>query len=183
MSLCRCCVGSRSESAGLAKILPKVHGYPNLRWSTFYGLRLVILCSACRVVSRRDTPIKRYSKLRNGDAVVAMAVLVAPLVRKRFFAATCIPCLRDGLEWGPSIILTAYVRADARPATGGAKSLIALLTFVECFHVVRSRQERVCELSDAPGSLAIGLSLFGTHGFTRMPTGSSEFRCDPHSIK
>jgi membrane protease YdiL (CAAX protease family) len=165
---------------GWRKIQPKEPGMPKVPivyFLTGCGLSLVVFGLTAVMNPPENTPIEEVFKFRQTAMLfVAMAVLVAPLVEETVFRGYLYPMFARWMGVEPSIILTGVLFGLMHgPQLGGAKSLIALLTFVGIvFTYVRSRTGSVFAsyLMHVGYNSLIGLSLIlETHGFTKMPTG------------
>ncbi len=168
------------NTLGWRKILPKDGGLPKTPWAYFFtgcGLSILVFGLTAVMKPPENTPIEEVFKFKQTAMLfVAMAVLVAPLVEETVFRGYLYPMFARWFGVGPSIIVTgALFGLMHGPQLGGAKSLIALLTFVGIvFTFVRSRTGSVFAsyLMHLGYNSLIGLSLvLETHGFTRMPTG------------
>jgi membrane protease YdiL (CAAX protease family) len=168
------------RALGWRKILPKAHGIPKSPLVYFFtgcGLSIFVFGLTALVKPPENTPIEEVFKFKETAMLfVAMAVLVAPLVEETVFRGYLYPMFARWFGVGPSIIVTGVLFGLMHgPQLGGAKSLIALLTFVGIvFTFVRSRTGSVFAsyLMHLGYNSLIGLSLIlETHGFTRMPTG------------
>lgn len=168
------------NALGWRKILPKANGIPRTPLVYFFtgcGLSLVVFALTAVVKPPENTPIEEVFKVKETAMLfVAMAVLVAPLVEETVFRGYLYPMFARWFGVGPSIIVTGVLFGFMHgPQLGGAKSLIALLTFVGIvFTFVRSRTGSVFAsyLMHLGYNSLIGLSLIlETHGFTRIPTG------------
>jgi membrane protease YdiL (CAAX protease family) len=160
--------------------LPKVHGIPKtplVYFLTGCGLSIFVFGLTAVVKPPENTPIEEVFKVKTTAMLfVAMAVLVAPLVEETVFRGYLYPMFARWIGVGPSIILTGVLFGLMHgPQLGGAKSLIALLTFVGIvFTYVRARTGSVFAsyLMHLGYNSLIGVSLvLETHGFTRIPTG------------
>ena len=165
---------------GWRKIQPKDAGMPKVPivyFLTGCGLSLVVFGLTAVMNPPENTPIEEVFKFRQTAMLfVAMAVLVAPLVEETVFRGYLYPMFARWMGVGPSIVVTGVLFGLMHgPQLGGAKSLIALLTFVGIvFTYVRSRTGSVFAsyLMHLGYNSLIGLSLIlETHGFTKMPTG------------
>jgi membrane protease YdiL (CAAX protease family) len=165
---------------GWRKIQPKEPGMPKVPivyFLTGCGLSLVVFGLTAVMKPPENTPIEEVFKFRQTAMLfVAMAVLVAPLVEETVFRGYLYPMFARWIGVGPSIVVTGVLFGLMHgPQLGGAKSLIALLTFVGIvFTYVRSRTGSVFAsyLMHVGYNSLIGLSLIlETHGFTKMPTG------------
>jgi len=168
------------RALGWRKIVPKDHGLPKTPIVYFFtgcGLSILVFALTAVVKPPENTPIEEVFKFKQTAVLfVAMAVLVAPLVEETVFRGYLYPMFARWFGVGPSIIVTGVLFGLMHgPQLGGAKSLIALLTFVGIvFTFVRSRTGSVFAsyLMHLGYNSLIGLSLIlETHGFTRMPTG------------
>lgn len=168
------------NALGWRKILPKANGIPRTPLVYFFtgcGLSLVVFALTAVVKPPENTPIEEVFKVKETAMLfVAMAVLVAPLVEETVFRGYLYPMFARWFGVGPSIIVTGVLFGFMHgPQLGGAKSLIALLTFVGIvFTFVRSRTGSVFAsyLMHLGYNSLIGLSLIlETHGFTKIPTG------------
>jgi len=168
------------NTLGWRKILPKARGVPKTPLVYFLigcGLSIFVFGLTAVVKPPENTPIEELFKFKiTAMLFVAMAVLVAPLVEETVFRGYLYPMFARWIGVGPSIILTGVLFGLMHgPQLGGAKSLIALLTFVGIvFTYVRARTGSVFAsyLMHLGYNSLIGLSLvLETHGFTRMPTG------------
>jgi membrane protease YdiL (CAAX protease family) len=165
---------------GWRKIQPKEQGMPKVPivyFLTGCGLSILVFGLTAVMKPPENTPIEEVFKFRQTAMLfVAMAVLVAPLVEETVFRGYLYPMFARWFGVGPSIIVTGVLFGLMHgPQLGGAKSLIALLTFVGIvFTYVRSRTGSVFAsyLMHLGYNSLIGLSLIlETHGFTKMPTG------------
>jgi membrane protease YdiL (CAAX protease family) len=165
---------------GWRKIQPKDAGMPKVPivyFLTGCGLSILVFGLTAVMKPPENTPIEEVFKFRQTAMLfVAMAVLVAPLVEETVFRGYLYPMFARWIGVGPSIIVTGVLFGLMHgPQLGGAKSLIALLTFVGIvFTYVRSRTGSVFAsyLMHVGYNSLIGLSLIlETHGFTKMPTG------------
>jgi len=165
---------------GWRKIQPKEPGMPKVPivyFLTGCGLSLLVFGLTAVMKPPENTPIEEVFKFRQTAMLfVAMAVLVAPLVEETVFRGYLYPMFARWIGVGPSIVVTGVLFGLMHgPQLGGAKSLIALLTFVGIvFTYVRSRTGSVFAsyLMHVGYNSLIGLSLIlETHGFTKMPTG------------
>jgi membrane protease YdiL (CAAX protease family) len=168
------------SALGWRKILPKVHGLPKTPLAYFFtgcGLSILVFGLTAIMKPPENTPIEEVFKFKETAMLfVAMAVLVAPLVEETVFRGYLYPMFAQWIGVGPSIIVTGVLFGLMHgPQLGGAKSLIALLTFVGIvFTFVRARTGSVFAsyLMHLGYNSLIGVSLIlETHGFTRMPTG------------
>ena len=165
---------------GWRKIQPKQQGMPKVPivyFLTGCGLSILVFGLTAVMKPPENTPIEEVFKFRQTAMLfVAMAVLVAPLVEETVFRGYLYPMFARWFGVGPSIIVTGVLFGLMHgPQLGGAKSLIALLTFVGIvFTYARSRTGSVFAsyLMHLGYNSLIGLSLIlETHGFTKMPTG------------
>jgi membrane protease YdiL (CAAX protease family) len=165
---------------GWRKIQPKDAGMPKVPivyFLTGCGLSILVFGLTAVMKPPENTPIEEVFKFRQTAMLfVAMAVLVAPLVEETVFRGYLYPMFARWIGVGPSIIVTGVLFGLMHgPQLGGAKSLIALLTFVGIvFTYVRSRTGSVFAsyLMHVGYNSLIGLSLIlETHGFTKMPSG------------
>src|SRR5260370_482827 len=168
------------NTLGWRKILPKARGVPKTSLVYFLigcGLSIFVFGLTAVVKPPENTPIEELFKFKiTAMLFVAMAVLVAPLVEETVFRGYLYPMFARWIGVGPSIILTGVLFGLMHgPQLGGAKSLIALLTFVGIvFTYVRSRTGSVFAsyLMHLGYNSLIGLSLvLEPHGFTSLPTG------------
>ncbi len=168
------------STLGWRKILPKVQGIPKtpmVYLLTGCGLSIFVFGLTAVVKPPENTPIEEVFKFKTTAMLfVAMAVLVAPLVEETVFRGYLYPMFARWIGVGPSIVLTGVLFGLMHgPQLGGAKSLIALLTFVGIvFTYARARTGSVFAsyLMHLGYNSLIGLSLvLETHGFTRIPTG------------
>ncbi len=146
------------RALGWRKILPKVHGIPKSPLVYFFtgcGLSIFVFGLTAVVKPPENTPIEEVFKVKETAMLfVAMAVLVAPLVEETVFRGYLYPMFARWIGVGPSIILTGVLFGLMHgPQLGGAKSLIALLTFVGIvFTFVRSRTGSVFARECPPAS-------------------------------
>jgi membrane protease YdiL (CAAX protease family) len=168
------------NALGWRKILPKEHGLPKTPLAYFFtgcGLSILVFGLTAIMKPPENTPIEEVFKFKQTAVLfVTMAVLVAPLVEETVFRGYLYPMFARWFGVWPSIIVTGVLFGLMHaPQLGGAKSLIAMLTFVGIvFTFVRARTGSVFAsyLMHLGYNSLIGVSLIlETHGFTRMPTG------------
>jgi membrane protease YdiL (CAAX protease family) len=164
---------------GWRKILPKKDGqprHPAVYFFTGCALSLLVFAITALIKTPENTPIEEVFKYKQTAILfVAMAVLVAPVVEETIFRGYLYPLFARWLGMVPSIVVTGFLFGLMHgPQLGGAKSLIAVLTFVGVvFTVVRARTGSVFAsyLMHLGYNSMIGLSLaLATHGFTQVPT-------------
>jgi len=144
----------------------------------FTGCALSILVFALTSVIKppENIPIEEVFKYKQTAILfVAMAVLVAPLAEETIFRGYLYPMFARWFGVGPSIVVTGVLFGLLHgPQLGGAKSLIAVMSFVGIvFTFVRARTGSVFAsyLMHLGYNSLIGISLLlSTHGFTQMPT-------------
>jgi membrane protease YdiL (CAAX protease family) len=163
---------------GWRKILPKSNGQPRHPWIYFFvgcALSLFVFGLTSIIKTPENTPIEEVFKFKQTAILfVATAVLVAPLAEETVFRGYLYPMFARWFGVLPSIVVTGVLFGLMHgPQLGGAKSLIAVMSFVGIvFTFVRARTGSVFAsyLMHLGYNSLIGVSLvWATHGFTQAP--------------
>ena len=139
------------------------------------GLSLLVFALSAVIKTPENTPIEEVFKFKETAVLfVAMAVLVAPLAEETLFRGYLYPMFARWFGVVPSIVITGVLFGLMHgPQLGGAKSLIAVMSFVGIiFTVARARTGSVFAsyLMHLGYNSLIGASLIlATHGFTKAP--------------
>jgi membrane protease YdiL (CAAX protease family) len=185
------------KSLGWGKIEPKLTGLPTSPIAYFFagcGLSVLVALLTSLLHAPENTPVEQIFKHRQTALLfLGVAVLVAPLAEETIFRGYLYPlfvrilsplfrgfgldndlALRDGIF--SSIILTGFLFGLMHgPQLGGAKSLIAVLSFVGIvFTTARALTGSVFAsylMHLGYNSLIAVFALISSHGFTRLPTG------------
>jgi uncharacterized protein len=163
---------------GWRKLPSKINGRPIHPIIFFFigcGLSLLVFALTAVIKTPENTPIEEVFKFkRTAILFVAMAVLVAPLAEETLFRGYLYPMFARWFGVIPSIVITGVLFGLMHgPQLGGAKSLIAVMSFVGIiFTVARARTGSVFAsyLMHLGYNSLIGASLIlATHGFTQAP--------------
>jgi uncharacterized protein len=163
---------------GWRKLPSKVNGRPMHPLIFFFigcGLSLIVFALTAVIKTPENTPIEEVFKFKETAILfVAMAVLIAPLAEETLFRGYLYPMFARWLGVVPSIVITGVLFGLMHgPQLGGAKSLIAVMSFVGIiFTVARARTGSVFAsyLMHLGYNSFIGASLIlATHGFTQAP--------------
>lgn len=163
---------------GWRKLPSKIAGRPIHPIIFFFigcGLSLLVFALTAVIKPPENTPIEEVFKFKQTAILfVAMAVLVAPLAEETLFRGYLYPMFARWFGVIPSIVITGVLFGLMHgPQLGGAKSLIAVMSFVGIiFTVARARTGSVFAsyLMHLGYNSLIGASLIlATHGFTQPP--------------
>jgi membrane protease YdiL (CAAX protease family) len=163
---------------GWRKLPSKMGGRPIHPIIFFFigcGLSLLVFALTAVIKTPENTPIEEVFKFKQTAMLfVAMAVLVAPLAEETLFRGYLYPMFARWFGVIPSIVITGVLFGLMHgPQLGGAKSLIAVMSFVGIiFTVARARTGSVFAsyLMHLGYNSLIGASLIlATHGFTQAP--------------
>jgi membrane protease YdiL (CAAX protease family) len=163
---------------GWRKILPNSDGkarHPLIYFLTGSALSLLVFALSAVLKTPENAPIEEVFKFKQTAILfVAMAVLVAPLAEETIFRGYLYPLFARWFGVTPSIVVTGVLFGLMHgPQLGGAKSLIAVMSFVGIvFTVVRARTGSVFAsyLMHLGYNSLIGVSLvLATHGFAQVP--------------
>jgi membrane protease YdiL (CAAX protease family) len=166
------------STLGWRKLPAKVAGRPTNPAIFFFigcGLSLLVFALTAVMKTPENTPIEEVFKFKQTAILfVAMAVLVAPLAEETLFRGYLYPMFARWFGVVPSIVITGVLFGLMHgPQLGGAKSLIAVMSFVGIiFTVARARTGSVFAsyLMHLGYNSLIGVSLIlATHGFTQAP--------------
>jgi uncharacterized protein len=139
------------------------------------GLSLIVFAVTAVIKTPENTPIEEVFKFKQTAILfVAMAVLVAPLAEETLFRGYLYPLFARWFGIVPSVVITGVLFGLMHgPQLGGAKSLIAVMSFVGIiFTAARARTGSVFAsyLMHLGYNSLIGASLIlATHGFTQAP--------------
>lgn len=166
------------KTLGWRKLPSNVRGRPIHPMMFFFigcGLSLIVFALTAVIKTPENTPIEEVFKFKQTAILfVAMAVLVAPLAEETLFRGYLYPLFARWFGIVPSIVITGVLFGLMHgPQLGGAKSLIAVMSFVGIiFTAARARTGSVFAsyLMHLGYNSLIGASLIlATHGFTQAP--------------
>jgi uncharacterized protein len=149
--------------------------HPLIYFFTGCGLSLLVFALTSVIQTPENTPIEQVFKFKQTAMLfLATAVLIAPLAEETIFRGYLYPMFARWFGVLPSIVVTGVLFGLMHgPQLGGAKSLIAVMSFVGIvFTLVRARTGSVFAsyLMHLGYNSLIGASLIlATHGFTQVP--------------
>jgi membrane protease YdiL (CAAX protease family) len=166
------------RTLGWRKLPSTIGGRPIHPFMFFFvgcGLSLIVFALTAVIKTPENAPIEEVFKFKQTAILfVAMAVLVAPLAEETLFRGYLYPLFARWFGTVPSIVITGVLFGLMHgPQLGGAKSLIAVMSFVGIiFTAARARTGSVFAsyLMHLGYNSLIGASLiWATHGFTQAP--------------
>jgi uncharacterized protein len=166
------------KTLGWRKLPSTVRGrpiHPLMFFLIGCGLSLIVFALTAVIKTPENTPIEEVFKFKQTAILfVAMAVLVAPLAEETLFRGYLYPLFARWFGIVPSVVITGVLFGLMHgPQLGGAKSLIAVMSFVGIiFTAARARTGSVFAsyLMHLGYNSLIGASLIlATHGFTQAP--------------
>jgi membrane protease YdiL (CAAX protease family) len=148
-------------------------------WAYFFsgcGLAVFVFIASSQVHNSDKMPIEEILKNRsNAMLLMAMAVLVAPLVEETVFRGYLYPLFAKSFGIVPGILLTGILFGLMHGAQlGWTWGVVALLMLVGViFTFARAHTGTVLAsflLHLGYNSMIAVATVFGTHGFTKIPT-------------
>jgi membrane protease YdiL (CAAX protease family) len=167
------------ESLGWRKLQPRWGELPRnplVYFAAGCGLSLFVAIASSRMKTPENIPIEELFKYRHTALLfMAMAVLVAPLVEETLFRGYMYPLFARTFGVGFGIVLTGILFGLMHGAQlGWTWGLVGMLVFVGIvFTTVRARAGTVFAsylMHLGYNSLISVFAIFGTHGFTKMPS-------------
>jgi membrane protease YdiL (CAAX protease family) len=140
------------------------------------GLSLFVAIVSSRMKTPENIPIEELFKYRHTALFfMAMAVLVAPLVEETLFRGYMYPLFARTFGVGFGVVLTGVLFGLMHGAQlGWTWGLVGVLVFVGIvFTTVRARTGTVFAsylMHLGYNSLISGFAIFGTHGFSKLPS-------------